>query len=617
MTNALGNLILLVILLCLVAIPVLIYFTDMPSRLKLSLRELNAGAHPAAAGGGDQELGAALQRIQRLEMELAEVRAESASPSPHTPAAKPSPKPAPQSAPAPLVLPREEYDVAKLFNGVNVRTTLDLKEGASASRERVKDEAYEFEVKLKINVPKANQSLAELTALNPKLPGILPGLEKMLASGKVSPFYEKLYDEKHQRIKSSVTRLDSLETRHNYFDCETILDLTHPDTGQKVLLMQGEMDVVADGSDGDRMPEIDDYISLSNFYQPTTSYGWRKRTQTPNPLLARLEKELDEVVKEYAIPGLAQGRNDYLLARRNELQRIIPDLEARSYLIAEADPFIVLPLSLLGASGAHAPQTGDYAVVIHEDKAYPVICGDAGPRWKMGEASLFVATTINESSSPYSRPVSDLQVTYAIFPGSADPQKGPPDLAKWTAKCQQLLDGAGGLGAGYALYDWRDIIAERRAVRESKKLIGAATRQLADADGFAKSAKDAAELAKKNRETAGKTLQDAKTAAETTLDIDALQAKANAAAAASEEAVAAATDAASAAADVKKAVAEIEAAAKTAKEASEKSPKTPKAQTTDLALAALATAESAYARAEAGANTAKQAAATAKAAVGN
>jgi len=230
-----------------------------------------------------------------------------------------------------------------------------------------------LQVTLKISVPKADTSIAELSALNPSLPSILPGLEKLLETATVSPFFAKLYSLKHERIKSSVTRLDQLETRHNYFDCETVLNLTHSQSGQKAVLIQGEMDVVADGSDGDRMPTIDDYISMSRYYQPTTSYGWPKKTRTENPLVPRLKKELDEVEAEYAIKGLTPDRNRFLSERRSELKRLISDLASRSYLIAEADPFIVLPLSIVRHEGTatHLPSIGDYAVVIHGDKALP------------------------------------------------------------------------------------------------------------------------------------------------------------------------------------------------------------------------------------------------------
>ncbi|MEZ5302405.1 MAG: hypothetical protein R3F11_17490 [Verrucomicrobiales bacterium] len=59
-------------------------------------------------------------------------------------------------------------------------------------------------------------------------------------------------------MKTNLTRLNRVLSRHNFYDCETILELTHPDSKQPVLLMQGEMDVVSDGSDGDRMAKLDD-----------------------------------------------------------------------------------------------------------------------------------------------------------------------------------------------------------------------------------------------------------------------------------------------------------------------------------------------------------------------
>jgi hypothetical protein len=480
----LGNLFLVIILLSLVSIPFLVYFTDTGSRAKREIGRLLRGSTPTAPAASPEELEQARQRISELEREVDLLLAKQAAAPPPPPSPSPAPAPSPEAPappapaapdidPVPLTLPRREYDVATLFNGVGVRAVLDLQEGDSATRERADPASYEFQLSLKLKVPKANASIGELSALNPHLPQLLPGLESILPTASVSPFFATLYQLKHERIKSSLTRLDSLETRHNYFDCETILDLTHPQSGRKAVLIQGEMDVVADGSDGDRLPTIDDYISLSKYYQPTTSYGWAKKSAAPNPLVPRLEKELQEVEAEYAVKGLPPERNRYLVARRDELKRLIADLGSRSYLVAEADPFIVLPLSIVRHEGAvsHRPAIGDYAVVIHGDKAYPAICGDAGPSWKMGEASLLLARTINADASPYHRPVSDLKVTYVIFPGSREEKNDAPDLARWTARCQELLNGIGGLGEGFDLHAWRDIVAERRAVREIKDVL--------------------------------------------------------------------------------------------------------------------------------------------------
>ncbi|MBU6180050.1 MAG: hypothetical protein KGR69_10310, partial [Verrucomicrobia bacterium] len=256
--------------------------------------------------------------------------------------------------------------------------------------------------------------------------------------------------------------------RHNLYDLETILQVKHPGTGRRLLLAQGEMDTVSDGSDGDRWPGLDDYISMSQHYQPTTSYGWKKRTTTPNPLLSRFETKLKEYEKEFAITGLTADRNRYLRTQIDDYKLRVADLKARSFLIAEADPFIVIPLSLLGRreENEFGPAIGDYAVVVHDDQLYPAIAGDAGPSWKFGEASLRIARQINEKASPYNRPVSDLTVTYLIFPGSADETKEPPDLEKWHQKCSALLAEIGGIGEGYALHQWEDLIAKKKATVE-------------------------------------------------------------------------------------------------------------------------------------------------------
>ncbi len=484
-SNALGNLILLLILVCLISIPFLVYFTDMGARVKREMAEtMREMEGPPPSAVDSRALEEARAKIEELENRIAVMEAEDLVQPEAEPASGTSSEAAPADIPlTPDTLPRREYDVAQLFNGVGVKTTLNLERGELATRERVNPDAYQFQVQLNLRVPEPNRSAAELAALNPHLPEALPGLDAMLATAEVSPLFKRLYDLKHERIKASLTRLDRLETRHNYFDCETMLDLEHPETGRHVVLVQGEMDVVADGSDGDRLPTIDDYISLSTYYQPTTSYGWSKKTSAPNPLLERLENELEEVVEEYAIKGLSAERNRYLRDRRDDLKRMISDLKVRSYLVAEADPFVVLPLSFLRARGERVPDIGDYAVVIHGNDVYPAICGDAGPSWKFGEASLFMARTINERASPYNRPVSDLKVTYLLFPGSAEERKDAPDLELWTSRCRQLLDELGGLGEGFELHRWRDIIAEREAVRYTKSLVGGMARHAAEAVG--------------------------------------------------------------------------------------------------------------------------------------
>jgi hypothetical protein len=331
-------------------------------------------------------------------------------------------------------------------------------EGGTAATERESEKSYTATYELNLRLPKAATTVGELEKVNPKLSKILPGLPAMLEKGKVSPWYVTLYKNKADRIRRDANALNELLTKHNVYDCETILHLVSS-TGRKVFFMQAEMDVVSDGSDGDRLAEMPDSIVNSTHYQPFTSYGWTKRTKTPNPMVAGWEKRIVVGTKEMKAPNTPADRKKWLADRIAMLKRGISDLKARSYLIAEYDPFIVIPVNLLtNRSDPFAPKVGDYAVVIYGEKVYPCIVGDGGPTFKVGEASLRMAKELNKNSSPYSRPVSDLKVSYVVFPGTREAKAGPPDYEKWRQKCHDLLQEAGGLGSGYQLHQWVDLL---------------------------------------------------------------------------------------------------------------------------------------------------------------
>lgn len=359
----------------------------------------------------------------------------------------------------------KKVDTAELWSDIPVTTELVTEQGDTAVEERERNQSYEIEMKVKVTIPKPNKSAEKLAAINPNLPKMLNDFATLVDGAEVSPFYHYLYELKAERVQQKVTRIDQLLSRHNFYDLETVLQMKHPETREKVLLIQGEMDVVTDGSDGDRWPELDDYISMSDFYQPFTSYGWPKLTSTPNPLLERWERALKEYQDEFAIPGLSIERNRYLREQIAHYKKGVDDLKGRSFLIAEADPFIVLPLSFIGRQDENefGPSIGDYAVIIYGDQLYPALAGDAGPSWKFGEASLRIARHLDKKASPYNRPVSDLKITYLVFPGSADPKKSQPDLKSWHTKCSELLDGIGGISEGFELYQWEDLIAKKKA----------------------------------------------------------------------------------------------------------------------------------------------------------
>ena len=346
-------------------------------------------------------------------------------------------------------------DVATLFGGVKLESKLVAEPGERATTERTREESYAATFEFKLKVPVPAKTVEDFTALNASLPVLVPSLKDLLATAKVSGFYHHLYGQKQKSIQANILRLDRVLTRHNFYDLESVLELEHATTKQKALLLQAEMDVVSDGSDGDRMESFDDYIFKSQHFQPTTSYAWDKVTTKQNPVIPRLETELKENKEHQKTAGIGNAEKAALKDRAADITRLIGDLKKRSFLIAQEDPFIVIPLSFRAYRGAQAfaPGIGDYAIVIAGDKMLPAIVGDYGPPEKCGEASLRIAREVNAESGPYKRAVSDLKVTYLIFPNSGV-APAQPDYAAWKKKCGELLTSLGGDAA--KLHEWKD-----------------------------------------------------------------------------------------------------------------------------------------------------------------
>lgn len=352
-------------------------------------------------------------------------------------------------------------DVSRTSRGFDYRTKIEERPGRLAAGEREKDGTYEASLVLSVNRPEAAKRYDELVAMNGALSKILPDLEILVEQAVVSPFYKGLYDNKTARLKTYVNRFDRVLTKHNYYDCQTMLEMEHPRSKRKVFLMQADMDVVSDGSDGDRLPTMPDEIVNSAYYQPFTSYGWKKTGKVENPMIAGWRKLLAK----------AKEKGDK--SEQDRLTRGIEDLKRRSFLIAEYDPFIVIPVDILGdRESAWGPNVGDYVAVIYGEKIYPAIVGDGGPTFKVGEASLRLAKAINDRASPYSRPVSDLTVTYLVFPRSSDDTWKAPDYDRWRSKCDELLQEIGGLGEGYQLHQWKNTLPEVEKPGESSGAAG-------------------------------------------------------------------------------------------------------------------------------------------------
>ena len=368
--------------------------------------------------------------------------------------AKPSPTPIP--TPTPVFVRQKKFATSKLFNDMEVHTKLESEPGGTATQERETPESYGLELSVKVKVPRPNQDLEALTKLNKALPQVLPGLAGMLKEAKVSEKYEALYGRKLAQLQRNLSRLelDLLLSRHNFFDCETILELRDPTTHRTAVLVQADMDVDTDGSDPDRLPAVD---PSDPTFQPMTSYRWPKQTPLSNPFLPSRLARFHVLEAEAAhAKKMGEPRLQALREAVNAARYEVDQLKTQSFLLAATDPYVVLPgLLTEGMSPAFQPRVGDYCAVIHGETIYPAIVGDVGPRELVGEASLRLGKEINSETTALHRAESNLKVTYVFFPDSADIPFGPPDLPKWRARVEALLHEIGGYGG--TLHTWTNL----------------------------------------------------------------------------------------------------------------------------------------------------------------
>lgn len=371
------------------------------------------------------------------------------------------PMPEIQLPPFPPALPEKMETgtfehVAALARGMHLRSTLTFHPGTTASQDRKKKQAYLIKLGMELLLPHAAQG-KELLAVNPALSKVLPKYHELMEKAHVSRWYHALYLHKQNHARKNLAALLQPLDKHNFYDTDTILEITAPHSHRRVLWMQADMDIVSDGSDGDRLPTMPEAIRKSDNYQPTTSYRWKKRGSTPNPLLARWEARLAKLQKDKPKNAAAI---DYA-------KRVIWDLKKYSYLLAQYDPFIVIPLTLKeGRDDTYRPAPGDYAVVIVGKRVFPAIVGDYGPKHKSGEASLRLGKLVNPKADVYARPVSSLEVSYLIFPHSKEEENGPIDYERLNTRCRELLDELGGLGDEAEFIEAIDLLAPKPAPKE-------------------------------------------------------------------------------------------------------------------------------------------------------
>ncbi|MGJ8642579.1 MAG: hypothetical protein ACSHX9_04155 [Luteolibacter sp.] len=303
--------------------------------------------------------------------------------------------------------------------------------------------------------------------MNPKLPAALAEIESLVEKGTVSKRFALLFDEKAKHIQRQKT-LDAL-SNYNYYDCATIMDLVHPESGRKALFIQAGMDVVTDGSDPDRAGDLKDYHGAltSDWFQPYTGYVWG-RAKNKNPFATYYDDRISELV---ALKAEVDKRNQELPIRAyrkvselyqeeiNHLSRVKKDnswgLRANPHsVVAALDPIIVLPRNWFSKNAAIGH--GDYALVIYGDRVIPTMVAEAGPTYKIGEASLRLAWEINKDASGKKRAAEAFSVSYVVFPGTRKASRSEPDLIEINEKVRSLVEEIGGLGDGAKFEAWED-----------------------------------------------------------------------------------------------------------------------------------------------------------------
>lgn len=438
--------------------------TPYPARLARALRgsvpkeDSKAAAKPKPAGAADREPAPAGEGGETHAAPAPDPAAAAALPIASV-AWSPSrtfPMPAINLPPFPPALPERvsagNYEhLGSIAKGINLRSAVKFMQGSTAAQDRKAAKAYQVRVAVELLLPHAANG-KELLKANPHLPEVFCKYGELMETAKVSPWFASLYLHKQNRVRKNAATLDKILDRHNFFDTDTILEITAPATRRKALWLQADMDVVSDGSDGDRLPTMPEKIRRSDYYQPTTSYRWKKLTSTPNPLLPGWEDRLAKLQKDKS------GNNADSIAHA---KRVIADLKTYSFLLAEFDPFIVVPLVVKeGKDSAFRPVAGDYALVVVGKRVFPAIVGDFGPRYKAGEASLRLSKLVNPRADVYSRPVSDLGVSYVVFPGTKEPEASPIDYVRLNFRCRELLDELGGLGEGAEFVEIKGKLAQ-------------------------------------------------------------------------------------------------------------------------------------------------------------
>jgi hypothetical protein len=200
-------------------------------------------------------------------------------------------------------------------------------------------------------------------------------------------------------------------------------------TSDRSIVFQAGMEIDADGAYRAYHPPPDVGLGLDNIHnagEPGNWFGIVTDNGRPDgtPVVQRSDDPAPGFfVSSTALEDPTKDRTD-----------------PRRYLDAETVPYIVLPGHMSVGAGL-----GDFAMVVNtrNDISVGAICGDIGPRNKIGEASIATAKEVGIPDSPRTGGISSKSVLYLIFVGSGNRQ--PRSLEEIANETGRLFADWGGM----------------------------------------------------------------------------------------------------------------------------------------------------------------------------
>jgi hypothetical protein len=148
---------------------------------------------------------------------------------------------------------------------------------------------------------------------------------------------------------------------------------------------------------------------------------------------------------------VVQGPGDpcpgYLVSATALVDPSKSDTDPRRYVDSETVPYISIPPELLH----RGCRMGDLATVVYKERAVGAVLADVGPRGKLGEGSIALATALGIPNSPRNGGVNGDGVYWVLFPGTG--AGWPIMLVDINSQATMLFEQFGGVEALEGIFE--------------------------------------------------------------------------------------------------------------------------------------------------------------------